>query len=148
MIWWLWRSAQNPIPFRTRPLNTSAPMVLCLKARESRSPPDLTSLSKPFSIQNNKSPRSRNAPGASCVQKTKRTTNKKPDAHQKRTSEKESKTRPKTQRAVRGKCASQGALRLPDIKLFEMKSRWQAKTTTKQSRQAVSYPPIAGQISA
>src|SRR5690554_4676060 len=43
-IWWLWRSAQNPIPFRTRPLNTSAPMVLCLKARESRSPPGLENL--------------------------------------------------------------------------------------------------------
>ena len=31
----------NPIPFRTRPLNPSAPMVLSLKAWESRSPPGL-----------------------------------------------------------------------------------------------------------
>ena len=31
----------NPIPFRTRPSNPSAPMVLCLKARESRSLPGL-----------------------------------------------------------------------------------------------------------
>ena len=31
----------NPIPFRTRPLNSSAPMVLCLKTRESRSLPGL-----------------------------------------------------------------------------------------------------------
>jgi hypothetical protein len=30
----------NPIPSRTRPLNASAPMVLCLKTRESRSSPD------------------------------------------------------------------------------------------------------------
>jgi len=29
----------NPIPSRTRSLTASAPMVLCLKARESRSPP-------------------------------------------------------------------------------------------------------------
>ena len=29
----------DPIPSRTRPSNASAPMVLCLKARESRSPP-------------------------------------------------------------------------------------------------------------
>ena len=33
----------NPIPFRTRPLNSSAPMVLRLKAWESRSPPGLPS---------------------------------------------------------------------------------------------------------
>ena len=39
-VWWPERRAQNPIPSRTRPLNTPAPMVLCLKARESRSPPD------------------------------------------------------------------------------------------------------------
>ena len=31
----------HPIPFRTRPLNSSAPMVLSLKAWESRSPPGL-----------------------------------------------------------------------------------------------------------
>ena len=30
---------QDPIPSRTRPSNVSAPMVLCLKTRESRSPP-------------------------------------------------------------------------------------------------------------
>ena len=34
---------KNPIPSRTRPLNAPAPMVLCLKARESRSPPGLPS---------------------------------------------------------------------------------------------------------
>jgi hypothetical protein len=39
--WWPERRAQNPIPSRTRPLNTPAPMVLCLKTRESRSPPGL-----------------------------------------------------------------------------------------------------------
>jgi hypothetical protein len=33
----------NPIPFRTRPLNPSAPMVLRLKTRESRSLPGLQS---------------------------------------------------------------------------------------------------------
>ena len=32
---------QDPIPSRTRPSNASAPMVLCLKTRESRSPPGL-----------------------------------------------------------------------------------------------------------
>ena len=32
---------KNPIPSRTRPLNSSAPMVLCLKTRESRSLPGL-----------------------------------------------------------------------------------------------------------
>ncbi len=32
---------KNPIPSRTRPLSSSAPMVLCLKARESRSLPGL-----------------------------------------------------------------------------------------------------------
>ena len=31
----------HPIPFRTRSLSLSAPMVLCLKARESRSLPGL-----------------------------------------------------------------------------------------------------------
>ena len=35
----------NPIPSRTRPLNSSAPMVLCLKTWESRSPPGLQSTS-------------------------------------------------------------------------------------------------------
>ena len=41
----------NPIPFRTRPLNPSAPMVLCLKTRESRSPPGLQSTSNNLSPQ-------------------------------------------------------------------------------------------------
>ena len=31
----------HPIPFRTRSLSLPGPMVLCLKARESRSPPGL-----------------------------------------------------------------------------------------------------------
>ena len=48
-VWWLERRAQNPIPSRTRPLNTPAPMVLCLKARESRSPPDPPIASNPSS---------------------------------------------------------------------------------------------------
>ena len=47
-VWWLERRAQNPIPSRTRPLNTPAPMVLCLKARESRSPPDPHNANTPF----------------------------------------------------------------------------------------------------
>ena len=42
-VWWPERCAPNPIPSRTRPLNAPAPMVLCLKTRESRSPPDLPS---------------------------------------------------------------------------------------------------------
>ena len=37
----------HPIPFRTRPLNPSAPMVLWLKPRESRSPPGLPRLLHP-----------------------------------------------------------------------------------------------------
>ena len=41
--WWYLRGAQNPIPFRTRPLNSSAPMILRLKTRESRSLPSLPS---------------------------------------------------------------------------------------------------------
>ncbi len=36
----------NPIPSRTRPLNSSAPMVLCLKTWESRSLPGLLSTAK------------------------------------------------------------------------------------------------------
>ena len=47
-VWWFERCAQNPIPSRTRPLNAPAPMVLCLKTRESRSPPDLHSTSQPL----------------------------------------------------------------------------------------------------
>jgi hypothetical protein len=50
----------NPIPSRTRPLNSSAPMVLCLKTWESRSLPGLpkTSLipmqsTHPFTPQTN-----------------------------------------------------------------------------------------------
>src|SRR6185312_2058846 len=34
---WFLRGAQDPIPSRTRPSNSSAPMVLSLKAWESRS---------------------------------------------------------------------------------------------------------------
>src|SRR5688572_4906492 len=45
----------HPIPFRTRSLSPSGPMVLRLKARESRSPPGLPSRyaqsPKPFSTQ-------------------------------------------------------------------------------------------------
>ena len=43
----------NPIPFRTRPLNSSAPMVLRLKTRESRSLPGLPStvLSSPMKLK-------------------------------------------------------------------------------------------------
>jgi hypothetical protein len=45
----------HPIPFRTRSLSPSGPMVLRLKARESRSPPGLPSRyatsSKPFPLQ-------------------------------------------------------------------------------------------------
>ncbi len=41
--WWPERCAQDPIPSRTRPSNAPAPMVLCLKTRESRSPPGLPS---------------------------------------------------------------------------------------------------------
>ena len=52
-VWWPERRAQNPIPSRTRPLNTPAPMVLCLKTRESRSPPDLPIAS---SIPSHRSP--------------------------------------------------------------------------------------------
>ena len=37
--WWPRRGSQDPIPSRTRPSKAPAPMVLCLKARESRSPP-------------------------------------------------------------------------------------------------------------
>jgi hypothetical protein len=39
--WWPLRGAQNPIPSRTRPLNSPAPMVLSLKAWKSRSLPGL-----------------------------------------------------------------------------------------------------------
>ena len=42
-VWWSERGDQNPIPSRTRPLTAPAPRVLCLKTRESRSPPDLPS---------------------------------------------------------------------------------------------------------
>ena len=37
--WWPRRGSQDPIPSRTRPSKAPAPMVLCLKAWESRSPP-------------------------------------------------------------------------------------------------------------
>ena len=39
--WWLSARRSDPIPSRTRPSNASAPMVLCLKTRESRSSPGL-----------------------------------------------------------------------------------------------------------
>src|SRR5215218_4733699 len=45
---WLERGAQNPIPSRTRPLNASALMVLCLKTRESRSLPGQPNASSLF----------------------------------------------------------------------------------------------------
>ncbi len=48
-VWWSERGDQNPIPSRTRPLTAPAPMVLCLKTRESRSPPDLPSTYIPSS---------------------------------------------------------------------------------------------------
>ena len=59
----------HPIPFRTRPLNPSAPMVLWLKPRESRSPPGLPKTSNPSLC---KSPPTRTPPrlmarGRSCV---------------------------------------------------------------------------------
>ena len=57
-VWWLERCAQNPIPSRTRPLNAPAPMVLCLKARESRSPPD------PHNAKPTHSPTRSDHPGA------------------------------------------------------------------------------------
>src|SRR4051794_11379144 len=43
----------NPIPSRTRPLNSSAPMVLWLKPWESRSLPGLQRTSPLFTSQNN-----------------------------------------------------------------------------------------------
>ena len=43
LAWWQLRGAKHPIPFRTRPLNSSAPMILRLKTRESRSLPGLPS---------------------------------------------------------------------------------------------------------
>ena len=39
--WWPSARRSDPIPSRTRPSNASAPMVLCLKTRESRSSPGL-----------------------------------------------------------------------------------------------------------
>ena len=44
----------DPIPSRTRPSNASAPMVLCLKTWESRSPPGLQRTEKSSSRQKNK----------------------------------------------------------------------------------------------
>ena len=52
----------NPIPSRTRPLNSSAPMVLCLKTRESRSLPGLprtTSILHNLKHKHHKTPSSR-----------------------------------------------------------------------------------------
>ncbi len=53
----------NPIPFRTRPLNSSAPMVLCLKTRESRSPPGLQSPQESLFTATQKAPADRNVHG-------------------------------------------------------------------------------------
>ena len=52
----------HPIPFRTRPLNSSAPMVLWLKPRESRSPPGLPSTRSPFSLHPPNIPRPKSPP--------------------------------------------------------------------------------------
>ena len=52
----------HPIPFRTRPLNPSAPMVLWLKPRESRSPPGLPSTRSPFSLHHPNIPRPKSLP--------------------------------------------------------------------------------------
>ena len=54
-VWWPERRAQNPIPSRTRPLNTPAPMVLCLKTRESRSPPDPHNANPAFPLTDHRS---------------------------------------------------------------------------------------------
>ena len=45
----------NPIPSRTRPLNSSAPMVLCLKTWESRSLPGLQNTDTPQQSQTHQS---------------------------------------------------------------------------------------------
>ena len=50
--WWLSAKWPDPIPSRTRPSNASAPMVLCLKTRESRSPPGLQKTIKHLHIDN------------------------------------------------------------------------------------------------
>ena len=47
---WFLRGAQDPIPSRTRPSNSSAPMVLSLKAWESRS---LQGLPKTYGLKHN-----------------------------------------------------------------------------------------------
>ena len=67
-IWWFLRGAQNPIPSRTRPLNTAAPMVLSLKAWESRSPPGLqrTARSQSQYHRISKTPGSKE-PGVLCL---------------------------------------------------------------------------------
>ena len=56
---WFLRGAQDPIPSRTRPSNSSAPMVLSLKAWESRS---LQGLPKTYgsqhNVENNQNPQS------------------------------------------------------------------------------------------
>ena len=53
----------NPIPSRTRPLNSSAPMVLWLKPWESRSLPGLQRTIKLFTISNIKNAALRNERG-------------------------------------------------------------------------------------
>ncbi len=62
-VWWSERGDQNPIPSRTRPLTAPAPMVLCLKTRESRSPPDLPSTSHNPSTRSNDHEAARLTPG-------------------------------------------------------------------------------------
>lgn len=68
---WFLRGAQDPIPSRTRPSNSSAPMVLSLKAWESRS---LQGLPKTYDLntmskQNTKKP-TRETAWAFCVPKS------------------------------------------------------------------------------
>ena len=50
MTWWLLQERYHPFPFRTRPWNFLAQMVLCLKAWESMSSPSL--ISPPFLFLN------------------------------------------------------------------------------------------------
>ena len=60
----------NPIPSRTRPLNSTAPMVLRLKTRESRSLPGLQrtgNREKPSSRYTHKNPRCPKSTGGFCV---------------------------------------------------------------------------------
>ena len=63
----------NPIPSRTRPLNSSAPMVLCLKTWESRSLPGLQKTDKTSTSQRQNQTqkhRDTNRRGQSCQKLT------------------------------------------------------------------------------